>query len=77
MEFIDKEAIGRFVIALQEDLSVLQIKVGALESLLLTDQEARAKYTRLVSEQAEALMRERENERRGGFAEEPPSGTTE
>lgn len=58
MEFIDKEAIDRIVRALQEDLSVLQIKVGALESVLLKDDESRAKYTRLVSEQADALMRE-------------------
>ena len=77
MEFIDKEVIGRVVSTLKEDLSVLQIKVGALESLLLTDQEARSKYTRLVSEQAEALMRERENRHRRGLAEEPPSGITE
>ncbi len=59
MEFIDKEAIDRFVRALQEDLSVLQIKVGALETLLLNNDEIRAKYTSLVSEQAETLMRER------------------
>jgi hypothetical protein len=77
MEFIDKEVIGRIVSALQEDLSVLQIKVGALECLLLTDQEARTKYTRLVSEQAEALMRERENRQRRGLSHDPTSGTTE
>ncbi len=45
--------------SLQEDLSVLQIKVGALESLLLNNDEIRAKYTKLVSEQSKALMRER------------------
>lgn len=59
MEFIDKEAIDRFVRSLQEDLSVLQIKVGALEALLLTNDEIRSKYTKLVSEQSQALMRER------------------
>ena len=77
MEFIDKEVIGRIVSALQEDLGVLQIKVGALESLLLTDQEARRKYTKLVSEQAEALMRERENRQPTGLGQEPPSRKTE
>jgi hypothetical protein len=61
MEFIDKEAIDRFVRALQEDLSVLQIKVGALEALLLNNDEIRAQYTKLVSEQSQALMREQGN----------------
>jgi hypothetical protein len=61
MEFIDQEAIDRFVRALREDLNVLQIKVGALETLLLNNDEIRAKYTKLVSEQSEALMREQGN----------------
>jgi hypothetical protein len=60
MESAGKENIDRVVHALQEDLSVLQIKVGALESLLLHSDEIRAKYTSLVSEQTEALMRERQ-----------------
>ncbi len=60
MEFIDKEVLDRIVRGLQEDLSALQIKVGALESLILKDDEIRNKYTKLVSEQAEALMRQRE-----------------
>lgn len=59
MEFIGKDAIDRFVRSLQEDLNVLQIKVGVLESLLLNNDEIRAKYTKLVSEQSQALMRER------------------
>jgi hypothetical protein len=59
MEFIDKEVLDRIVRGLHEDISVLQIKVGALESLLLKDDETRAKYTKLVSEQADALMRQR------------------
>jgi hypothetical protein len=59
MEFIGKDAIDRFVCSLQEDLNVLQIKVGALESLLLNNDEIRSKYTRLVTEQSQALMRER------------------
>ncbi len=59
MELIGKDAIDRFVRSLQEDLNVLQIKVGALESLLLNNDEIRSKYTRLVTEQSQALMRER------------------
>lgn len=59
MEFIDKEVLDRIVRGLHEDISVLQIKVGALESLLLKDDEIRVKYTKLVSKQADALMRQR------------------
>ena len=59
MEFIGKDHIDRVVRTLQEDLRVLQIKVGALESLLLHNDEIRPRYTSLLSEQTEALMRER------------------
>src|SRR5512146_984252 len=61
MEFIDKEMLDRIVRGLQEDLSVLQIKVGALENLLLKNDEIRATYTRLVSEEAERLIRQRKS----------------
>lgn len=61
MEFTGEDSVDRFMRALQEDLSVLQIKVGALEAILLTNDEIRAKYTKLVSEQVQALMRERGN----------------
>lgn len=61
MEFIDKEMLDRIVRGLQEDLSVLQIKVGALEDLLLKNDEIRAKYTRLVSEEAERLIHQRKS----------------
>ena len=59
MEFIDKEELDRIVRELREDVSALQIKVGALETLTLKDDETRAKYTKLVSEQAEALLMRR------------------
>ncbi len=61
MEFIDKEEVDRILRGLQEDISALQIKVGALESLALKDEETRTKYAKLVSEQAEALMRQRKD----------------
>ena len=59
MEFIGKDAVDDFVRSLKEDLDALQIKVGALESLLLNNDEIRSKYAKLVSEQSQALMRER------------------
>jgi hypothetical protein len=59
MESLDKEGLDRIVRELQEEISVLQIKVSALESLVLNDDETRTKYTKLVSEQADALIRER------------------
>lgn len=59
MEFIDKEQFDRVVRGLLEDVTVLQIKVGALESLTLKDEGTRAKYTEMVSEQAEAAIRQR------------------
>ncbi len=61
MEFIDKEEFDRILRGLQDDISALQIKVGALESLALKDEETRTKYEKLVSEQAEALMRQRKD----------------
>ena len=61
MEFIDKEVLDRIVRRLQEDIGALQIKVGVLESLLLKDDEVRAEYTKLVSEEAELLLRQRKN----------------
>ncbi len=45
----------------QENVSVLQIKVAALESIVLKDEKARAEYTRLVNEQADVLIRERQS----------------
>ncbi len=77
MEFIDKDAMGRIVHGLMEDLSVLQIKVGALESLLLNDKAMHAKYTELVKEQAEALIRERKNRTIDNLAQDTSPGTTE
>lgn len=62
MEFIDKKEFDRVVRGLQEDVTALQIKVGALESLTLKDEETRASYTKLVSEQAEAALRQRKRE---------------
>lgn len=56
------EELNRLVCELQEDVSALQIKVGALESLALKDDETRAKYTELVSAHAEALLRQRKSE---------------
>ena len=56
----DKE-VSRVLEELQENLSVLQIKVGALEVILLKSDATRAEYTRLVNEQAEVLIRERQN----------------
>ena len=44
-----------------ENVSVLQIKVGALETIVLKDNKTRAEYTRLVTEQADVLTRERQN----------------
>jgi hypothetical protein len=44
-----------------ENVSVLQIKVGALETMVLKDKKTRAEYTRLVNEQADVLTRERQN----------------
>jgi hypothetical protein len=44
-----------------ENVSVLQIKVGALEAIVLKDKKTRAEYTRLVNEQADVLIRERQN----------------
>lgn len=46
---------------MQENVSVLQIKVAALESIVLKDEKARAEYTRLVNEQADVLIRERQS----------------
>ncbi len=69
MEFIDNEAITRILHSMLEELNVLQIKVGALETLLLKDPDARQRYTRLVTEQAEALIRER-----GSRGSDPPAG---
>ena len=43
------------------NVSVLQIKVGALETLVLNNKKTRAEYTRLVNEQADVLIRERQN----------------
>ncbi len=45
----------------QENVSVLQIKVAALESIVLKDEKVRAEYTRLVNEQADVLIRERQS----------------
>ena len=44
-----------------ENVSVLQIKVGALETIVLKDKKTHAEYTRLVNEQADVLTRERQN----------------
>lgn len=44
-----------------ENVSVLQIKVGALETIVLKDNKTRAEYTRLVNEQADVLTREVQN----------------
>jgi hypothetical protein len=61
MEFTDYDAVARTLQSLMDDLGVLQIKVGALESLVLKDDETRNTYTRIVNEQAEKLLRERRN----------------
>lgn len=53
-----EQELIRIVESLQNDVNVLQIKVAALESLLL-DENLREKYTQLVNEQADVLMRER------------------
>ncbi len=77
MESFDKEEIARILRGFEEDLNVLQIKVGALESILLRDRETHAKYTQMVSEQAEALIRERANRQMHGPTEELPPGKPE
>jgi hypothetical protein len=59
MEFTDYNAVARTLQSLMDDLGVLQIKVGALESLILKDDETRNTYTRIVNEQVEKLLRER------------------
>lgn len=56
------EVFSRILEDLQENVSALQIKVGALEAILLTNEKARAAYTRLVSEQADVLLREQKNQ---------------
>jgi hypothetical protein len=58
---LDKELV-RILDNIRENVSALQIKVGALESILLSDDKTRAEYTRLVDEQVDALIRERQNE---------------
>jgi hypothetical protein len=55
-----------------ENMSVLQIKVGALETLVLKDNKTRAEYTRLVNEQADVLTRERQHKPSIGTAKKPP-----
>lgn len=55
-----------------ENVSVLQIKVGALETIVLEDNKTRAEYTRLVNEQADVLNRERQNMPFKGTAKKTP-----
>jgi len=56
-----KDDLSLIVKELLENVSVLQIKVGALETIVLKDKKTRAEYTRLVNEQADVLIRERQN----------------
>ena len=58
---MESEDLHRILDEVRENVSVLQIKVGALESILLRDDQTRAEYTQLVNEQADVLRRERQN----------------
>ena len=62
----DKERnLNRAIESLQVDVNALQIKVAALESLLL-DEKLRDQYLQLVQEQAEIVQRERQSGRPPG-----------
>jgi hypothetical protein len=66
------EDIDRILDQIRENVSALQIKVGALESIFLKDDQTRAEYTQLVSEQADVLSRERQNSSANNPAKKPP-----
>jgi hypothetical protein len=66
------EDIDRILDQIRENVSALQIKVGALECILLKDDQTRAEYTQLVNEQADVLSRERQNSSVNNPATKPP-----
>jgi hypothetical protein len=74
MESSSDKKIDRILDDIRENMSVLQIKVGTLESILLVDDKTRAEYIRLVNEQADVLIRERQNKSGKAPAKKSPRG---
>ena len=77
MDFSRVEDLVQQVDSMKDELGALQIKVGALESIVLNNDEIRAMYTQIVNEQADQLLRERRNRSANAPANPPPRGKLE